>query len=709
MKRIHYISYLFLLSFIFSAFPSSAHFGSKGPYGGTVTCSIVYDTTVYIGTANGGVFESTTSKLVAWRARPVGLKSGKITALARSGAYLYAGTADSGIYIFNGFVGSDRYWKKINNGLSNLKIKSLLAIDSVTVLAGTDGNGIFKTTDKGATWTHIANSTLDNAVVTGFAQSGTKLFVTGSAQGVFISGDKGATWADFNDAKTLNVPGTTSVSFNATSNELIVLNGNGLLRTAVAASNPVAAYSAVSNGLPGNAIPQVISNNGVAWFLVSSDGIFTTPSNSISWMPINTGLPATVVSSVVAFQTSLIAGTFGEGIFKASIANPSWTANNFGFNNLRTYSMVCSGAALVVAATEKGVFVSKDLANSYKRANKGLTDSLNVNDLLFFGTKLLAATQNGGVFISADTGASWTPFNSGLSNLPILRLAASSSYIYAFDGLCGLFQSDGASWKSIFSSPQSLTPGSLAFFGGKIAMSLHKNEVLISNEKNIGFKPFSTGLPASPVTSLVARGPKLFAGTDGAGVYATDTVAANWTATAPTTISHTSLMELNGSRIEAMAAYGGYVFASYKGGLLATSDYGTTWIAGGNQFNLPSYTNIYEIDFVTTRVFVTSEYNGLYSNALSELPPNSVEMLESNIGNFNIYPNPSNGIVHIDLKNMKGTVKEVIVYDRAGRKVSTVKPASSPVLTTTLNLAPGMYFIQVLATEGTAIQKVVIE
>ncbi|MES2689339.1 MAG: heme utilization protein, partial [Bacteroidota bacterium] len=90
---------------LFISFHASAHFGSKGPFGGTVSCAIARDSLVYIGTTNGGVYISSTNGLTAWTVRPVGLTSGKITALAHSGSYLLAGTADSGIFIFNGFVG----------------------------------------------------------------------------------------------------------------------------------------------------------------------------------------------------------------------------------------------------------------------------------------------------------------------------------------------------------------------------------------------------------------------------------------------------------------------------------------------------------------------------------------------------------------------------------------------------------------------------
>jgi hypothetical protein len=94
-----------------------AHFGPRGLLGGSIQVGIQHNGIVYLGTKDAGVFESTNNQLVGWRARPVGLKSGKITALAHSGKELYAATADSGIFIFNGFEGSDRFWNQRNNGL----------------------------------------------------------------------------------------------------------------------------------------------------------------------------------------------------------------------------------------------------------------------------------------------------------------------------------------------------------------------------------------------------------------------------------------------------------------------------------------------------------------------------------------------------------------------------------------------------------------
>src|SRR6478672_4943346 len=217
MKNISskYKATLFLLfTLLIFSNRSFAHFGSKGPYGGSVSCAMVQDTTVYLGSSTGGVFFSTNSKLVGWSLKPVGLKSGKITALAHTGRYLFAATADSGVFIYTGFVGSDRYWIKKNNGLANLKITSLVAIDSITLMAGTNGGGIFKTTNKGNTWVAVNNATLTHLDISGLVKAGNRIISTSLTSGAWASDNNGVSWFDFNDASTRNIGGTVAISYN---------------------------------------------------------------------------------------------------------------------------------------------------------------------------------------------------------------------------------------------------------------------------------------------------------------------------------------------------------------------------------------------------------------------------------------------------------------------------------------------------------------
>ncbi|MDX2069597.1 MAG: T9SS type A sorting domain-containing protein [Haliscomenobacter sp.] len=690
-----------------------AHFGSKGPFGGSVSVAIANDTTVYIGTFNGGVYESTNSTLSNWRPLPVGLRSGKITALTHSGTNLFAGTLDDGVYVYSGVVGTDKHWVRISNGLTNLRITSLVALDANTLIAGTESGGVYKTTDKGANWKALNSAWLNGTTVTGLLKLGNRIIASSREGGVYVTKD-GSAWDSFSDGKTLDVDGTNSISYNAKTNELAVINKDGLFILSNA-SNVTGNinYRSIQTGLPSGTNMRAIGNNGDNWFLTTNKGVYTSTTGA-TWTPANTGLATSDVTVVLGFRTTVLLGTRVEGIYTAPASTLNWVSRNTNFNNLQTYALEASGERIVVAATEKGVFVSRDLASSYVRANKGLKDSLNVTYLKFFGRNLYAATQNAGVFVSADTGKTWTALNGGLLDLNIKKIYTSSSNIYILDDSYGVFQLNGSTWNSIQAGlPSNTLLSSMAFFGNKILLGTLGQGVFIREAAGGVWTAANSGLGNLRVTSVATNGNKLFVGTDGAGVFVANLDAASWATTAATSISHTTLMGLDGSKIQDMAYYNGYIFASYKGGLLATSDNGQTWIAGGNQFNLPSYTSVHRISFVTTRVFVSTEFNSLYSNSLSELPAIVTGVKDINNAlnaSIHIFPNPSNGNFSIQVKDIKTTVESISVFDNLGKLIQNItNTADLQNIPTNSNLPSGVYFVQIRTNEGFAVKKVLIQ
>jgi len=686
-----------------------AHFGSKGPYGGSVSTGIATSTAVYLGTANGGVYESTNSSVVAWRARPVGLKSGKISALAHTGSYLFAGTADSGIFRFTGFVGSDRYWEKVNTGLTNLHVTSLVTIDSITLLAGTDGGGVFKTINKGATWFAVNNAVLHHYEIKTLVKAGNRIIHT-SDGGLWATDDGGASWIDFNDVNTYHVE-ANALSYNTNTDEILVSNSDGLFIASGASTTGTPAYTLVQGSLPLSTVIYSISNNGTNWYLATNAGIFTSPTGTISWTNINTGIATTDVRVVVPYQTDLVAGTNKAGIYKSPAAAINWTPLNTNFNNLETYSIATTGADVVIVATEKGVFRSLDLANSYFRGNNGLTDSLNVRDLVFSGSILYAATHNGGVFKSTDTAKTWSTFNAGLTNMNIKRIYTSAASLFLINAANEIYEYTGGTWTLTQSGlPGGVVPTSIAFFGTEILLGTYGNGVFTKPLTGGSWTAANTGLSNLNITSVIASPTKIVAGTDGSGVFVSNYTSINWSATALTSIPHTTMIGLNGNKIQALEYYAGYVFASYKGGLLATSDDGATWIAGGNQFNLPSYTDVNKISFVTTRVFVTTENNCVYSNALSELP--ILTVVESNLANnsdFSIYPNPNNGNFTLSLNNTS-EIKEIAIYDALGKLVKNINNIGlNQTISINTELETGIYLIRVNNGKNVSTKKIIIK
>jgi photosystem II stability/assembly factor-like uncharacterized protein len=616
---------LLALAFMLVSLQAFAHFGPRTPLGGYVTCATHYNGIVYFGTESGGVYESTNNQLVGWRPRPVGLIKGEITAITHSGSYLFAGTADGGVFVFNGYVGSDRYWNKASNGLGNLQIKSLVAVDSITVLAGTNGGGLYKTTDKGASWTAINQAQLNNAVVTSLAKGGSRFFAATTTGGVFASDNGGDTWFDFNDVLIGGIGGTSALSYNDTTDMLLVLNSNGLFVTSAAATTMSPSYSAAQTGLASSTVIRALANNGSNWYLATSAGVQSSPGASIAWTAANTGLPHTDVTAIAALPGSLVTAVRKTGIFKSSTASVSWAFTNTGFNNPITRSMAMAGDSLVIAVTDDGVFVSRKLgspATTFVRSNTGLHDSTLVEDILLTPTRLFAATH-GGVYVSQDTGATWTLINAGLGSTHIVRLAYGNRQVYAIDMMGAIYTKEvsATTWTAFNTGlPSGVMPTDLITYGNHIVLGTMGQGVYLRGQHGSTWTAFNTGLGNLMVTSVTAASGRLYAGTEGSGVYISPLDSADWTATAQTVIPHTTMIGLDGSMIQAMHSYAGYVYASYKGGLIATPDQGLTWEEGGNQFNLPSYTDVRKIGFVKTRVFALTEDNGPYANSLSELP-----------------------------------------------------------------------------------------
>lgn len=66
--------------------------------------------------------------------------------LAAADNFVFAGTADAGIFVTSNLGAT---WDSVNTGLTNRRILSMTTSGS-TILAGTDGSGVFFSTNDGA-------------------------------------------------------------------------------------------------------------------------------------------------------------------------------------------------------------------------------------------------------------------------------------------------------------------------------------------------------------------------------------------------------------------------------------------------------------------------------------------------------------------------------------------------------------------------------
>ena len=270
-----------------------------------------------------------------------------------------------------------------------------LAIDPSTpstLYAGTEGQGVFKSTDSGGSWFR-ANIGLTNLDVRALAidpshsailYAGAYATTGSSCCVLFKSTDSGATWVR------------------------------------------------ASTGLPYSTVESIAIDPATPSTLFAGTGIlgvYKSTNSGGTWAEANTGLPGRMVSSLAidpVTPATLYVGMDFRGIFKSTDSGGSWAEANSG---LPDFGVGLSGPALAInpttpttlyAGTDRGVFKSTNSGGTWAAINSGLTVlALTINPVA--PNTLYAAGF--GVYESTNGGGNWVAVNTGLPSRTVNALA----------------------------------------------------------------------------------------------------------------------------------------------------------------------------------------------------------------------------------------------------------------------------------------------
>ncbi len=248
-------------------------------------------------------------------------------------------------------------WSAINTGLTNLNVQSVAISPTfssdTTLFVGTNGGGVFKSTDGGNNWSAV-NAGLSNlfvqsvAVSPAFSTDGT-LFAGTFGTGVFKSTDGGNNWSAVNAGLT-NL-GVLSVAVSpAFSSDGTLFAGTllgGIFKSTDGGNN----WSAINTGLTFSnvnsvAVSPAFSSDGTL-FVATGGGVFKTTNGGTLWSAVNTGLTdlnarSIAISPTFSSDTTLFVGTNGGGVFKSTDGGNNWSAVNAGLTNLFVASVAIS-------------------------------------------------------------------------------------------------------------------------------------------------------------------------------------------------------------------------------------------------------------------------------------------------------------------------------------------------------------------------------
>ncbi|MBP7867682.1 MAG: hypothetical protein KA419_17260 [Acidobacteria bacterium] len=273
--------------------------------------------------------------------------------------------------------GSHRLYRKEESGLSWTELPqpgtgpwvSEILVDPSspsTLLAGTAGEGVFRSINGGNTWS-ASNTGLTVLDVAGLARAPSDPQVIYAPAGigrVFRSTDGGATWTDASAGLTDQAPSRQVV---------------------VDPANPAIAYLAQD-----------------------SYGVFRTADGGTTWTSVSTGIDWLFVSTLAHHPTqsgTVLIGTRGSGIFRTTNSGASWTGCYQGLPESVIVNHILYDPDypnLVYAATNFGVYRSLDSGTRWAPCNEGFpADSVPVvNRLAFHPTdpaRVYAATDSLGV------------------------------------------------------------------------------------------------------------------------------------------------------------------------------------------------------------------------------------------------------------------------------------------------------------------------
>ena len=519
-------------------------------------------------------------------------------------------------------------WTRIVRGLDNTS--DLVSIhvspsEPETLFLASNGDGIYKSTDQGASWARV-NAGLGSAdvrLVVSSPRTPDLAFAAGGTAGLFRTTDGGSTWGAVTAFGDVSV---RSIAFSPEPDGPVMLGdaegvvhrsddgGETWLSSRLDGAGPVRAI----------AVSPTFESDGTFFVGTDQDGIFRTTDAGSSFTPVNIGIDDLAISSVVVSErfdsdSAMWASTQDSGVFSSVDGGTTWERTSEGLTNdpqagspgyedrpsygTLSVSADSDGRRTMLLAGFAGLFRSTDTGREWQELetlSSTIVVGLAVSPSYASDSTVAVTTYINGAFLSEDGGTTWTAANDGLEETNASRKAPDRvarlygitfSPAYAsdrtiFSATSSKFlrsTNSGRTWSqtvpegtSTEDRPRQLTiivsPG---YEDDKTILlgDGSTGEVFLSTDGGRTFSARGTvgGLIRSIVASPeFATDNALFAGT-GHGVFRSVDRGSTWTP-----------LGLDGENVASVAISPNFgtddtIFAGTLDGLFITNDGGTTW------------------------------------------------------------------------------------------------------------------------------------
>ncbi|MFB3908638.1 MAG: T9SS type A sorting domain-containing protein [Candidatus Eisenbacteria bacterium] len=347
------------------------------------------------GSGGHGVIRSTDHGLT-WSAANDGIEIVDTQSLLAVGGRLIAGSRDKSI-LFSEDGGAS--W---HQGLAGLppggSVRDLLAASSGDLYAGTEGDGVYRSTDSGLSWSRVSDEPsgmLRNETVLALASRQNLLFAGTTSHGIFRSSDAGASWVP----ASTGIPAGTGILSLASATGAMVAGTSERIYYSTDAGGHWLAAAAPPATIPAVAASGNVVCANVVTGIFQDDGIYRSTDSGLVWTRVHQSLEDSYIGTMAANGSWFYAGTFFDGgLLRSSDSGGNWAPVN--------------SAQQVYAVVDPG------------------TEQFTGHD-----------ASTGQAYRSTDHGSSWEPWNDGLPpGQSIEALAASPSYVFGATSAQGVWR-----------------------------------------------------------------------------------------------------------------------------------------------------------------------------------------------------------------------------------------------------------------------------
>lgn len=360
------------------------------------------------------------------------------------------------------------------NGPYNGEVSKLEAGPGDVLFAGTWGDGIYRSGDKGENWTQI-NTGLDDLYINDFDFSDSKILVATNGGGFYVSDDNGNNWVQKNNGLynefVMSVAAKSDDTFFATT------RGNGVFRTTDGGDN----WEEVNEGLWFQDMGKVfVSEAGTVIVSALGKGLYRSTDDGETWDISTSGMNSDFITEIKTAESGQIfASTSGAGLFQSDNDGANWIpwdADSLLDLNITSFVVPNEGSDhFPVVGTKKwGIWWYHEFPYDYWESTIYWDGACNDLTILSDGT-IFAATPYQGIIRSDDGGEIWDLANDFRKTRFFAAVGAKGSTVIVTGDNREVWRSEdyGLTWSEVTSGLDSLlTPATRVKFSGNEVLML---------------------------------------------------------------------------------------------------------------------------------------------------------------------------------------------------------------------------------------------